>query len=136
MQPVMDGLLNDSAAMVGEESLIAADLTDIAKYYARHLEGLGRVGHKLMRSEERCTSYRRKTGPPRLTRQAHQLVDLRRRSGRTPALPYPPPETKISLTEKSSKTTLDRRRRLRDIRCWSRSIGPRYVRSTRSWQRR
>jgi hypothetical protein len=43
MQPVMDGLLNDSAAMVGEESLIAADLTDIAKYYARHLEGLGRV---------------------------------------------------------------------------------------------
>jgi hypothetical protein len=43
MRPVIDGLLNDSAAMVGEESLIVADLTDIAKYYARHLEGLGRV---------------------------------------------------------------------------------------------
>jgi len=43
MQPVRDGLLNNSAAMVGQESLIAADLTDIAKYYARHLEGLGRV---------------------------------------------------------------------------------------------
>jgi hypothetical protein len=43
MRPVMDGLLNDSAAMVGKESLIVADLTDIAKYYARHLEGLGRV---------------------------------------------------------------------------------------------
>jgi hypothetical protein len=27
-------------------------------------------------------------------RRAHQLVDLRRCSGRTPALPYPPPETK------------------------------------------
>ena len=43
MRPVIDGLLNDSAAMVGEETLIVADLTDIAKYYARHLEGLGRV---------------------------------------------------------------------------------------------
>ncbi len=43
MRPVIDGLLHDSAAMVGEESLIVADLTDIAKYYARHLEGLGRV---------------------------------------------------------------------------------------------
>lgn len=43
MRPVIDGLLNDSAAMVGENSLIVADLTDIAKYYARHLEGLGRV---------------------------------------------------------------------------------------------
>ncbi len=43
MRPVIDGLLKDSAAMVGEESLIVADLTDVAKYYARHLEGLGRV---------------------------------------------------------------------------------------------
>lgn len=43
MRPLIDGLLKDSAAMVGEESLIVADLTDVAKYYARHLEGLGRV---------------------------------------------------------------------------------------------
>jgi hypothetical protein len=43
MEPVIDGLRNGSAAMVGEDSLIPADLTDVAKYYARHLEGLGRV---------------------------------------------------------------------------------------------
>jgi len=43
MRPVMEGLLGWSAGMVGEETLIVADLTDIAKYYARHLEGLGRV---------------------------------------------------------------------------------------------
>jgi hypothetical protein len=43
MQPVIDGMLEDSAAMVGEETLIVVDLTDIAKYYARHMEGLGRV---------------------------------------------------------------------------------------------
>jgi hypothetical protein len=43
MRPVIDGLLNNSAAMVSDDSLIPADLTDIAKYYARHLEGLGRV---------------------------------------------------------------------------------------------
>jgi len=43
MQPVIDGLLGLSADMVGEDSLIVADLTDVAKYYARSLEGLGRV---------------------------------------------------------------------------------------------
>jgi len=43
MQPVIDGLLAWSAQMAGEDSLIVADLTDIAKYYARYLEGLGRV---------------------------------------------------------------------------------------------
>jgi hypothetical protein len=43
MQPVIDGLLAWSAEMVGEDSLIVADLTDVAKYYARYLEGLGRV---------------------------------------------------------------------------------------------
>jgi len=43
MRPVRDELLHDSAARVGEESLIVADLSDIAKYYARRLEGLGRV---------------------------------------------------------------------------------------------
>jgi hypothetical protein len=43
MRPVMDGLLGWSAGMVSQETLIVADLTDIAKYYARHLEGLGRV---------------------------------------------------------------------------------------------
>lgn len=36
-------LLRRSAAMVTDESLIPADTTDLAKYYARHLEGLGRV---------------------------------------------------------------------------------------------
>jgi hypothetical protein len=43
MQPVIDGLLGWSAEMVGEDSLIVADLTDVAKYYARSLQGLGRV---------------------------------------------------------------------------------------------
>lgn len=43
LAPVREGLLRESAAMVGEDSLIVADLTDIAKYYARRLEGLGRV---------------------------------------------------------------------------------------------
>jgi len=43
MRPISEKLLRDSAAMVSEGSLIVADLTDIAKYYARHLEGLGRV---------------------------------------------------------------------------------------------
>lgn len=36
-------LLRRSAAMVTDESLIPADTTDLAKYYAHHLEGLGRV---------------------------------------------------------------------------------------------
>ena len=43
MRPVIDGLLDWSSGMVSEETLIVADLTDVAKYYARHLEGLGRV---------------------------------------------------------------------------------------------
>lgn len=43
MQPIRDRLLRDAAAWVGDDSLIVADLTDIAKYHARHLEGLGRV---------------------------------------------------------------------------------------------
>jgi hypothetical protein len=43
MRPNIDGLLEDAAAMVGGDTLIPADLTDIAKYYARHLQGLGRV---------------------------------------------------------------------------------------------
>lgn len=43
MQPVIDGLLAWSAEMVGEDSLIVADLTDVAKYYARSMQGLGRV---------------------------------------------------------------------------------------------
>lgn len=36
-------LLRRSAAMVTNDTLIPADTTDLAKYYARHLEGLGRV---------------------------------------------------------------------------------------------
>jgi hypothetical protein len=43
MQPVAEGLLRWSAEMVGDDTLIVADLTDIAKYYARHLAGLGRA---------------------------------------------------------------------------------------------
>jgi hypothetical protein len=43
MSPVADLLMTQSAAMVGDDSLIVADLTDIAKYWARSLEGLGRV---------------------------------------------------------------------------------------------
>jgi hypothetical protein len=41
--PLAAELLRRSAAMVTDESLIPADTTDLAKYYARHLEGLGRV---------------------------------------------------------------------------------------------
>lgn len=43
MQPLVDRLLAWSAEMAGKDSLIVADLTDMAKYYARFLEGLGRV---------------------------------------------------------------------------------------------
>jgi len=41
--PVAGELLRRSAALVTEDTLIPADTTDLAKYYARHLEGLGRV---------------------------------------------------------------------------------------------
>jgi hypothetical protein len=40
---VADDLLARSAALVNDDSLIVADLIDIAKYWARVLEGLGRV---------------------------------------------------------------------------------------------
>jgi hypothetical protein len=43
MQPVVDALRHWSVEMIGPETLIVADLTDISKYYARVLEGLGRV---------------------------------------------------------------------------------------------
>jgi hypothetical protein len=43
MSPVADELLSRSAAGVGDDTLIVADTTDLAKYYAKHLEGLGRV---------------------------------------------------------------------------------------------
>jgi len=38
-----DQLLVQSAAMVREDTLITADLTDLAKYHARKLEGLGTI---------------------------------------------------------------------------------------------
>jgi hypothetical protein len=41
--PLAEALLHRSAAWVGDDTLIVADTTDLAKYYARHLEGLGRV---------------------------------------------------------------------------------------------
>lgn len=41
--PLADELLGRSAQMVNEDSVITADLTDLAKRYARKLEGLGRV---------------------------------------------------------------------------------------------
>jgi hypothetical protein len=43
MSPVADELLQRSAARVGDNTLIVADTTDLAKYYASKLEGLGRV---------------------------------------------------------------------------------------------
>jgi hypothetical protein len=41
--PLPAELLRRSAALVTADTLIPADTTDLAKYYARHLEGLGRV---------------------------------------------------------------------------------------------
>lgn len=38
---MINGLLNWSAEMVHEDSLIVADLTEVAKYFARSLEGSG-----------------------------------------------------------------------------------------------
>jgi hypothetical protein len=43
MSPVAMDLLTRSARMVTEDTLLTADLTDLAKLYARKLEGLGRV---------------------------------------------------------------------------------------------
>jgi hypothetical protein len=43
MSPLGDQLLAQAAGLVTDDTLIVADLTDIAKYYARKLEGLGRV---------------------------------------------------------------------------------------------
>jgi len=43
LSPVADELLRRSAARVSDDTLIVADTTDLAKYYARHLEGPGRV---------------------------------------------------------------------------------------------
>lgn len=41
--PLADRLLADSAAVVTDDSLLVADLTDLAKYYATKMEGLGTV---------------------------------------------------------------------------------------------
>jgi hypothetical protein len=43
MSPVAAELLRRSAALVGDATLLVADTTDLAKYYAKKLEGLGRV---------------------------------------------------------------------------------------------
>jgi hypothetical protein len=43
MGPVGESLLTRSASLVTDDTLITADLTDLAKPYARKLEGLGRV---------------------------------------------------------------------------------------------
>jgi hypothetical protein len=43
LQPVVEELRSWSAADIRDETLIVADLTDISKYYARKLEGLGKV---------------------------------------------------------------------------------------------
>jgi hypothetical protein len=43
MSPVADALLTRSAARVTDDTLIVADTTDLAKYYAQAMEGLGRV---------------------------------------------------------------------------------------------
>ena len=75
--------------------------------------GLPQFGHKLMRRRAASRCDRRK-GPPRDAGQAHQLVDPRRRSGRTPALPYPPPGTISLQPPKTRKPPLDRQKRFRD----------------------
>src|SRR5882762_3463451 len=41
--PLAAELLRRSAAMVGDDTILTADLTDLSKPYAKHLEGLGRV---------------------------------------------------------------------------------------------
>src|SRR5262245_4885398 len=41
--PIAAELLRRSAALVSEDTLLVGDTTDLAKYYARKLEGLGRV---------------------------------------------------------------------------------------------
>src|SRR5215472_4484258 len=43
MSPVAMELLTRSANLVTEDTLLTANLTDLAKLYARKLEGLGRV---------------------------------------------------------------------------------------------
>ena len=43
MSPVADELLAWSAGRVGDQTILVADLTDMAKPYARVLEGLGKV---------------------------------------------------------------------------------------------
>jgi hypothetical protein len=43
MSPVADELLRRSAGFVHDDTLLVADTTDLAKYYAKKLEGLGRV---------------------------------------------------------------------------------------------
>jgi hypothetical protein len=43
MKPLADELLRRSAAMIGDDSILVADLTDMSKPYAKKLEGLGRV---------------------------------------------------------------------------------------------
>src|SRR5262245_37307139 len=43
MSPVATGLLTRSANLVTEDTLLTADLTDLAKLYARKREGLGHV---------------------------------------------------------------------------------------------
>ena len=55
MVPVADELLRCSAARVGDDTLLVADLTDLAKPYACKLEGLGRV-HDGSDPDERITS--------------------------------------------------------------------------------
>jgi hypothetical protein len=52
--PLAAQLLQRSAAMVTDDTLIPADTTDLAKCYARHLEGLGRV-HDGSDPEKRIT---------------------------------------------------------------------------------
>lgn len=43
MSPVADELLRASAGRVGDDTRIPADLADLSRPYARHLEGLGRA---------------------------------------------------------------------------------------------
>ena len=57
--------------------------------------GLAQLSHKLMEEEQEHqeSQAEKQQACPALPEQANQLAGPRRRSGRTPALPYPPPET-------------------------------------------
>jgi hypothetical protein len=57
MRPVIEELRSWSAADIRDETLIVADLTDLSKYYARKLEGLGQVRDASDRDKRLAPGY-------------------------------------------------------------------------------